>query len=509
MREGGRGSLIDTPSRFRSKVRAERGPVTSESPEPRELPLRPGREPSSSIRIRANGEIQWLTGQQASDLGTTHPRLDQALDRWVLDSLRPVASGLVGIYLLFVAGHFFLLAGSARQIMVPLAAVSLFLFVGLRLYLARRSPPLGWAHPLMASCVLVALINSQMHLYLSGAPRETTNLLLVIMGAGFVLLDTRWLGAILFAASGSWGVVVLLGPASANWGHYAFAVIIVTVLTLVVHRVHRRQLLRLETLHLRDMDRQAELQEALFSAQEANRSKSEFLASMSHELRTPLNSIIGFTSLLLKNRGGELRTRDLDFLGRVDRNGRHLLDLIDRLLDLSRIEAGRMELDFEPVVLGDLVRETLEELRPLADQKGLTLEADVPSDLVLVKTDRARLKQVLINLVGNGLKFTQIGGVAVRLARRTDQRVSIVVRDSGIGIPGERLAAVFEAFEQGEGGASRQFDGTGLGLAISRSLCQLLGFELLAESQLERGSTFTLVLERVAEISSSRPDPEM
>lgn len=233
-------------------------------------------------------------------------------------------------------------------------------------------------------------------------------------------------------------------------------------------------------------------------AERASRSKSEFLARMSHELRTPLNSIIGFTNVLLKNRRQALEDRKLGFLHRIARNGLHLLGLIDEVLDLSRIEAGRLELAMSDVAVDELVRETLEELRPLADDKGLALDADLAPGPVTLVTDRARLKQVLINLLSNGIKFTTEGGVTVRLSTEDGRAVAIAIADTGIGIPPECLSTVFEAFEQGEGGTARRYPGTGLGLAISRTLCERLSLALEVESEPGLGSTFTVVFDHGA-----------
>jgi PAS domain S-box-containing protein len=233
-------------------------------------------------------------------------------------------------------------------------------------------------------------------------------------------------------------------------------------------------------------------------AEAANKAKSDFLANMSHELRTPLNSVIGFTTLLLKNKDGALDKKTMGFLDRVLANGTHLLDLINEVLDLAKVEAGRMELVIESVDLGGLVTETVQQLEGQAKVKegSVRLIADVPDELDKVDVDPAKLKQVLINLVGNALKFTSQGTVTVRLDMAPDGHtpVAIAVRDTGIGIPADRLEAIFEAFQQAEAGTSRKYGGTGLGLAISRSMCLLMGFDLIVESTVGEGSTFTIVM---------------
>ncbi len=233
-------------------------------------------------------------------------------------------------------------------------------------------------------------------------------------------------------------------------------------------------------------------------AEAANKAKSDFLANMSHELRTPLNSVIGFTNILLKNKDGHFNEKDVGYLSRVLSNGKHLLELINEVLDLAKIEAGRMDLIIEPVDLGKLVVETVQQLEGQAKVKegNVSLVAEVPPDLAPVETDSAKLKQVIINLVGNALKFTQEGSVTVRLDVGKDGHtpVAIAVTDTGIGIPPDRLEAVFEAFQQAEAGTARKYGGTGLGLAISRSICLLMGYDLIVESEVDKGSTFSIVM---------------
>jgi PAS domain S-box-containing protein len=238
-------------------------------------------------------------------------------------------------------------------------------------------------------------------------------------------------------------------------------------------------------------------------AEAANKAKSNFLANMSHELRTPLNSVIGFTNILLKNKDGRLNEKDLGFLQRVLTNGKHLLALINEVLDLAKVEAGRMELIIEEVDLAQLCVETVQQLEGQAKTKegAIVLRADVPESVAKVKTDSAKLKQVIINLIGNALKFTEQGSVTVRLDLAPDRKtpVAIAVVDTGIGIPTDRLEAIFEAFQQAEAGTSRKYGGTGLGLALSRSICQIMGYDLIVESEVGKGSTFKIVMgERAA-----------
>jgi PAS domain S-box-containing protein len=229
------------------------------------------------------------------------------------------------------------------------------------------------------------------------------------------------------------------------------------------------------------------------AAEAASRAKSDFLARMSHELRTPLNSIIGFANVLLKNRGDALSETHLSYLNRIATNGRHLLGLINDILDLSKIEAGRMTLELGPVRLDTLIAETVSELEGQLRERPVALRTELPESVSAVITDEARLKQVLINLIGNALKFTERGEVVVRLeASETGEPVRLDVRDTGIGIPADRIDAIFNVFEQAEAMINRRFGGTGLGLAISRSLCDLMGHRLDAASVEGEGTTMTI-----------------
>jgi PAS domain S-box-containing protein len=260
----------------------------------------------------------------------------------------------------------------------------------------------------------------------------------------------------------------------------------------------------------RDITPRKRAEEAMVMAKEeaiaADRAKSQFLANMSHELRTPLNSVIGFANILLKNKKGNLEDKQMGFLTRILTNGRHLLALINEVLDLAKIEAGRMELEIEPTDLAELVGETLGQLEGRVTERDVALVAAVPEGLNPLDTDASKLKQVIINLVGNALKFTEHGSVTVRAIPAADgvTPAALAVEDTGIGIPEDRLQAIFDAFQQADGTTSRKYGGTGLGLAISRSICQLLGYHVDVTSVVGEGSTFTIHLGAPA----PHPDPE-
>jgi CheY-like chemotaxis protein/signal transduction histidine kinase/CHASE3 domain sensor protein len=223
--------------------------------------------------------------------------------------------------------------------------------------------------------------------------------------------------------------------------------------------------------------------------------KSEFLANMSHELRTPLNSSLILAKLLVDNRDGNLSPEQVKFAQTIYSAGNDLLTLINDILDLSRIEAGKLDVRPENVALGRLAEELSNTFAPIAKEKGLefsiTSEPGLPA---VIFTDSVRLSQILRNLLSNALKFTERGGVFLSLRRAPSGRVAFDVRDTGIGIAKEQHGVIFEAFRQADGTTNRKYGGTGLGLSISRDLARLLGGELGLESEPGRGSTFTLVL---------------
>jgi signal transduction histidine kinase len=259
-----------------------------------------------------------------------------------------------------------------------------------------------------------------------------------------------------------------------------------------------RQTLELEAQNEALLSQGQALQAAMDDAEGANRAKSTFLAQMSHELRTPLNSVIGFANIVRRNSLGALSATDIVYLDRIAENGRQLLRTINSILDLSKIEAEQESVELEMVSLGPLVAEVLAHLEPQATAGGVALTAVLPAPLASIITDTEKFRRVLINLVANAVKFTKAGGrVTVRIEtapRAPTSPAAIEVRDTGMGIAPDRLAAIFEAFEQGDVGVGREFGGTGLGLSISRALCELLHCELTVTSVLGEGSVFRIRL---------------
>lgn len=227
--------------------------------------------------------------------------------------------------------------------------------------------------------------------------------------------------------------------------------------------------------------------------EKANRLKSEFLASMSHELRTPINALIGYASLMLDRIYGDLTPRQEEGLNRIQGAAQHLLALINDILDLAKIEAGRMPLHLDDVTLGEIMTEISQQIEPLVKKKHLTFSADIPSKPLVLHTDRTKVKQILLNLLSNAIKFTHQGGIQVHVAR-DEEDIRFDVTDSGIGIREMDLESIWEDFRQVDQSRTREFGGTGLGLSITRKLVDALGGHVFASSNFGKGSTFTVVL---------------
>jgi signal transduction histidine kinase/DNA-binding response OmpR family regulator len=243
---------------------------------------------------------------------------------------------------------------------------------------------------------------------------------------------------------------------------------------------------------------QGALQAQAQALERASRYKSEFLANMSHELRTPLNSSLILARLLADNREGNLTPEQVKYAENILSSGNDLLALINDILDLSKIEAGRVEAHIEKALISQLVEKLRRTFQPIAEQKGLEFRTQVaPGAPEEAQTDPLRLEQVLKNLLSNALKFTEKGEVVLEVSRAAEGRLAFSVRDTGIGIPEEQQQVIFEAFRQADGTTNRRYGGTGLGLSISRELAGLLGGEIRVRSEVGRGSVFTVTIPEV------------
>lgn len=236
-----------------------------------------------------------------------------------------------------------------------------------------------------------------------------------------------------------------------------------------------------------------ELEAQRRQVEEANRLKSEFLSNMSHELRTPLNSVNALSRVLILQTKGKLTEEELGYLEIIERNGKHLLSLINDILDLSKIEAGRMDVTLGRFSVASVLDAIVESVSPLAEEKGITLEQEIPDTLSPIESDESRVLQILQNIIANAVKFTDHGGVTIRVDEAGAQ-IQIRVEDTGIGMSQSDLADIFEEFRQVDGATTRRYEGTGLGLAIAYKAARMLGGDIRVESEKDRGSVFTVTL---------------
>ena len=245
-----------------------------------------------------------------------------------------------------------------------------------------------------------------------------------------------------------------------------------------------------------------ELQIAYEEIQAASRMKSQFLAHMSHELRTPLNAIIGFSEIMEDQTFGELNQKQNRYVGNILTSSRHLLELINDILDLAKVESGRMELSPDQFLLQDCLAQVIDVVMPLARNKGIEVESHLDGGLGLIIADETRFRQILYNLLSNAIKFTPDGGrVDVNAERIEDDALRVAVRDTGIGIKSEHLELIFSEFRQVEESYARRYEGTGLGLALTRKLVDLHGGSIWVESEEGKGSTFIFVVPQKAPVT--------
>ena len=256
--------------------------------------------------------------------------------------------------------------------------------------------------------------------------------------------------------------------------------------------------LEVQTEELREQSEElrgqnAELERQQRALEEASRLKSQFLSNMSHELRTPLNSVMALSRVLMMQAKDRISAEEVNYLEIIERNGKNLLTLINDILDLSKIEAGRMEVNPQPFSLRLTLENIVESMNPIAREKQLAILHDIPEYLPTLESDEMRVSQILQNLIGNAVKFTDTGSVTI--AVQSDQEnVAVRIADTGIGIAEQDLPCIFDEFRQVDGTSARRYEGTGLGLAIARKAARMLGGDIAVQSALGRGSTFTLTL---------------
>jgi signal transduction histidine kinase len=269
----------------------------------------------------------------------------------------------------------------------------------------------------------------------------------------------------------------------------------IAVVTDISERKLAEEELKLHRNHLEELviRRTAELEIEKEHAQSADRLKSAFLATMSHELRTPLNSIIGFTGILMQERPGPLNDEQKKQLGMTQNSARHLLSLINDVLDISKIEAGQLKIIVQNFSLPEVINKVVETSNPFADKKNLKLTVAIEDNVSEIRSDKLRVHQILLNLVNNAIKFTDAGSIIIE-CQKVNDHIKIKISDTGMGIENDKLELLFKPFMQIDTGLTRKYEGTGLGLSICRKLTEMLNGKIEVESVYGSGSTFTITL---------------
>jgi signal transduction histidine kinase len=304
-----------------------------------------------------------------------------------------------------------------------------------------------------------------------------------------------WAGEVLFSRKDGSEYPVFLTTAPVRDEQGKIVALIGIVRDITEHKRLEETILRAnQELGKQVADRTADLEAAKLLAEAANRAKSEFLANMSHELRTPLNSILGFVDIIRDGMAGPTTDSQREYLGDVMDSSRHLLSLINDILDLSKVEAGHTELELSSFAVADLVEHSLVLFKEKAMKHGITLAVDLADDIGEIRADERKIKQVLVNLLANAMKFTQDGGRVAVTAARDDDGIRITVQDTGIGIAQKDLPKLFQPFQQLETALAKKYPGTGLGLSLCRKFVELHGGRIWVESELGAGSSFIFVL---------------
>ncbi|NDJ53602.1 MAG: hypothetical protein GYB68_11030 [Chloroflexi bacterium] len=466
-------------------------------------------DPFVSLLIGLAAVAQAGVGALVLQRLTTQPEhaFERARDAVIFIAAGAIGAGLIGALVATVSG-----AQSNQFAITWLANIIGVLIVAPPILIWRRRPTFQLRQGLEALAILAAMGLIAFLMLNTGYPIDYV--LLLILAATAFRLGQHGVSILIPLVAGVVTAGVLQGRSTFLVGTITETVLLVQMFVLIVCAapyvlaavIGERQAARIaleqinRTLEQRVQERTQELVAAREAAEAANIAKSQFLATMSHELRTPLNAIIGYADIMLQGMVGDLQPRQREFQERSMANAEHLLGLINNVLDIARIEAGRTEIIKKPFAPSALLASIERQMVVLAQDKGLQLETqldpELPSSLV---GDTERLRQIIINLVGNGIKFTDKGQVRLALKQLSSERWAIEVSDTGVGIPPHAQETIFDEFRQVTSTSDRQHGGTGLGLAIVRNLTLMMGGTIRVKSQLGEGSTFTVTLPSLTE----------
>ena len=422
-------------------------------------------------------------------------------------TLKPLVTVLAGLYCVFALGHPVFIEGTVGGALAVVSAATGLVLFGVRAGWDRLPDRAPWPHALGTAVAGLVLANILLHLVLTDDPTQSTNVLLLLLTAGALMLSTPWYAAVAGATLAGWGLAVWATLPHPQLTHYGFAVVSAAGLATVLHRLRHRsawrelyeRLLgrRLRAALARSLrseartraaleDSNAALEKAVEEAEEMNRLQAAFMADLSHEIRTPLTSIIGFAEVLDEEASGTAGR----FSGLILESSRRLLDTLNSVLDLSKLNREE-QLAPERTDVGAEVRDTVRLFRPQAEAAGVSLAVEGPSS-VPATLDPSALHRCCSNLVSNAIKYTGEGGAVTVRVRTDDDEVVVVVADTGAGIDPSIRDTLFDPFEQ----SGDESEGAGLGLAITHRLVSLMGGRIDVESTPGEGATFTLRLPR-------------
>ena len=419
-----------------------------------------------------------------------------ALSRTFRRTLKPIVTVLAGLYCVFALGHPVFIEGPVGRVLAIVAAATGLVLFGVRAGWDRLPDRVPWPHALGAAVAGLVLVNILLHLVLTDDPTQSTNVLLLLLTAGALMLSTPWYAAVTGATLAGWGGAIWTTLPHPQLSHYGFAVVSAAGLATVLHRVRRQsawrelyeRLLgrRLRAALTRSLRSEARAREAL----EDSNAALEKAVAEAEEIRTPLTSIIGFAEVLDDEASGTAGR----FAGLVLESSRRLLDTLNSVLDLSKLNREEEQLAPERTDVGAEVRDTVRLFRPQAETAGVSLTVEGPSS-VPATLDPSALHRCCSNLVSNAIKYTGDGGTVTVRVRAEEDVVVVSVVDTGEGIAPDVREALFEPFERPD----EETEGAGLGLAITDRLVSLMGGRIEVESTPGEGSTFTLRVPRWAD----------
>ncbi len=410
------------------------------------------------------------------------------LNQYVLTSLRPVCLGLAPLYLLFTVSHFFLLEPPLKLILSSVALLSSFLLLSLYFLLGRFSLAPRYANAAAAGIVGIALVNSLLHLALSFEAEQSTNLALILIGAGVLLMSRFWFTVFTTITIASWlGIMFFSGNPEA-WIHYAFMMIGASIVGTLAFRAHRTTYLKLATSLKQGEDLIDTLNHQNTQLEQSNQELEQFAYIASHDLQEPLRKIQAFSSRLMRKYGDGFSDDAKDSLVRIESSASRMQHLVKALLQFSRLQQKPPE--FTKVDLNQLMDEVVSDLEPLTVQtKGSIRVADLP----VVSGDAIQLHQLMQNLIGNGLKFAREGVSPVVSLSSTvkEDQVLIRVQDNGIGFDESYKGKIFGIFQRLH---KDKFEGTGIGLAVVKKIVERHAGSISVNSTPNEGTCFTIAL---------------